>query len=268
MHLLYLDDSGSAPNMREQYLVLGGIAVYETQALWITNEMDRLAASLSPANPDAVEFHASEIFSGRTPPWDALSRNDRKQVIRDVLALVPKARDLCRAFACAVHKDSFSGADPLAMAFEDLCSRFDLYLNQIRAEQRTRQCGLIILDESSHETSLQELARQFRQLGTRWGVIRHIADTPMFIKSTASRIVQLADHVAYAVFRRYEAGDTSYFDIIASRFFESQGIVHGLAHKQAVDMTAACMCPACFSRRRLLVSSAPESIPAERVRSI
>jgi hypothetical protein len=264
MHLLYLDDSGSAPNAREQYLVLGGVVLHETQALWITRELDRLAASLSPVDPDSVEFHASEIFSGRKSPWDTLSKLQRKQIINDVLALLPKSNSSCRAFACAVHKCSFPTVDPLAMAFEDLCSRFDLYLHQVRQEQGNQQCGLIILDESAHETSLQSLARQFRQLGTRWGVVRHIADTPMFLKSSASRIVQLADHVAYAVFRRYEAGDTSYFDTFASRFFESQGIVHGLAHKQAPEMAALCMCPACFSRRRPVPSDALGFKPVDR----
>ncbi|MCY4353337.1 MAG: IS1595 family transposase [Truepera sp.] len=43
MHLLYLDDAGSASNSNEQYLVLGGVSVYEAQSHWITRELDRLA---------------------------------------------------------------------------------------------------------------------------------------------------------------------------------------------------------------------------------
>ncbi|GAG28924.1 unnamed protein product, partial [marine sediment metagenome] len=31
MHLLYLDDSGSTGNPNEEYLVLGGVSVYEAQ---------------------------------------------------------------------------------------------------------------------------------------------------------------------------------------------------------------------------------------------
>ena len=68
--------------------------------------------------------------------------------------------DSARAFACAIHKASYPGADPLALAFEDLCSRFDLYLSRMHAEG-DRQRGLIILDESSHETTLQGMARNF-----------------------------------------------------------------------------------------------------------
>jgi hypothetical protein len=65
MHLLYLDDAGSAANRDEEYLVLGGVAVYEAQTIHIIRELDALAESIDPANPHSVEFHASEIFSRR-----------------------------------------------------------------------------------------------------------------------------------------------------------------------------------------------------------
>jgi hypothetical protein len=77
VHLLYLDDAGSAKNPNERYLVLGGVAVYEAQAHWITTELDRLAAIFHAADPTALEFHASEIFSGRSAPWDSLGREQR-----------------------------------------------------------------------------------------------------------------------------------------------------------------------------------------------
>ena len=36
MHLLYLDDSGSAGNQNEEYFVLGGLSVFEAQAHWFS----------------------------------------------------------------------------------------------------------------------------------------------------------------------------------------------------------------------------------------
>jgi uncharacterized protein DUF3800 len=72
-------------------------------------------------------------------------------------------------------------------------------------------------------------------------------DTPFFVDSRASRLVQLADHVAYSVFRRYNSGDAQYMDIIASRFDEADGVIHGLCHKHNERVT--CMCPGCLSRR-------------------
>lgn len=44
MHLLYLDDAGSAANATEQYLVLGGVSIYEAQANWFTQQLDNLAS--------------------------------------------------------------------------------------------------------------------------------------------------------------------------------------------------------------------------------
>jgi hypothetical protein len=134
----------------------------------------------------------------------------------------------------------------MELAFEDLCSRFDIFLNRER-NAGERQRGLLILDESAHETTLHRMAREFRTLGTKWGVVKNLAETPLFVNSKVSRIVQLADHIAYAVFRRYNAHDAQYFDIIASKFDSVDNVVHGLVHKQHVD--PQCMCVACLSRR-------------------
>jgi hypothetical protein len=109
--------------------------------------------------------------------------------------------------------------------------------------------GMIVLDESAYETTLQRLATQFRSVGTRWGVLRNLAEVPLFVDSRSSRIIQLADHVAYAVFRAYEADDLTYLMPILHEFHADQqsGRIHGLVHKQALN--PRCMCHACLSRR-------------------
>lgn len=246
MYLLYLDDAGSAANRNEEYFVLGGICVYEAQADYFTKSVDQLASTIDSDNPSAVEFHASEIFSRRTEPWKGLDRKDAQGVIKSVLKIVAESYESARLFACAIHKSSFPEEDPVERCFEDICKRFDLFLGRL-AREGNRQRGLLILDKTTLETSLQRLARDFRSIGTRWGVVRNLADTPFFVDSKASRLVQIADHVAYSVFRRYNAGDTQYFDVIASRFDSVENVVHGLAH--LAKQNASCMCPACLSRR-------------------
>jgi len=246
MHVLYLDDAGSAGNPGEEYLVLGGISVFEAQSSFLSFELDKLASDISPSNPHEVEFHASEIFSRRTAPWDKMSKDEAKGILKAVLGVLANSYNSAKAFACAVHKPSYPNRDPMQLAFEDLCSRFDRYLSRMHASG-DRQRGMIILDESTHETTLQQMARNFRTLGTQWGVIRNLAETPLFVNSKASRCVQLADHVAYAAFRRYNAADTQYLDIIASRFDSHENVIHGLSHKQTKDPN--CMCLACMSRR-------------------
>jgi glycogen debranching enzyme len=88
-------------------------------------------------------------------------------------------------------------------------------------------------------------------LGTQWGsAIHNIADIPFFVDSRASRLTQCADAIAYAVFRRFNSGDTQYFDLIAGRLYASEdGVIHGLSHKTQASIALHCMCPACLSRR-------------------
>jgi hypothetical protein len=246
MHLLYLDDSGSTSNKNEEYIVLGGVSVFEAQVHFITTELDNLAQSINPSDPSSVEFHASEIFARRCSPWDKMNKEEAKGVIKSVLKILASSYDSAVAFACAIHKNSFNLFDPIELAFEDLCQRFDIYLSKMQFAG-DRQRGLLILDEHAKETTLQKMSRDFRTIGTKWGVIRSIAEVPLFVDSRASRLIQMADHIAYAVYRRYNSGDTSYFDIIASKFQSSEGIIHGLVHKHKTGYN--CMCPACFSRR-------------------
>jgi hypothetical protein len=88
MHLLYLDDSGSVLNSNEEYIVLGGLSIYETQGFYLSNELDKIAQSIDPKNYGDIEFHASEIFSRRTPPWDKLSREEAQGIIKAVLKVL------------------------------------------------------------------------------------------------------------------------------------------------------------------------------------
>lgn len=246
MYLLYLDDAGSSANASEDYFVLGGVCVYEAQVEWFSREIDKLAAPYNAAAPEDVEFHASVIFSRREDPWKHLTIDEAGGSLKSLLQVVAGSYKTTRLFACAIEKKSYPGRDPVEMAFEDLCQRLDKFLGRLKAEGDTQR-GMIILDKTTRETSLQKLSRDFRKVGTQWGVLKNIADTPFFVDSRASRLVQIADHVAYAVFRRYNSGDAQYFDIVAHRFDAVDSIIHGLAHKHAGKFT--CTCPGCLSRR-------------------
>jgi hypothetical protein len=246
MYILYLDDSGSIANPREDYFVLGGVAVPESSLRWLSYEVEKLAELLSPRAAHQVEFHASEIFSGRTSIWKGMrDKSQRIKVIKDVLLCLSSANPGIIAFACAVHKASFPNSDPVELAFEELSSRFNMFLGRAR---QANEKGLIVLDKTSYEQNLQQLARQFRSGGNRWGsYLRNICEVPLFAESRASRILQLADHIAYAVFRRYSAGDLTYYNCIEARFDQDGGKIHGLVHKQTYNQ--GCTCPACLSRR-------------------
>jgi hypothetical protein len=102
------------------------------------------------------------------------------------------------------------------------------------------------MDESRHELALQTLARQFRVGGARWGHFRNLAEVPLFVDSKASRLIQLADLVAWATYRKYEIQDGRFFEDLIPLFDSDGGVIHGLVHR---NNNAPCYCPACMSRQ-------------------
>jgi hypothetical protein len=133
-----------------------------------------------------------------------------------------------RLFAAVLEKRNFSGQDIAQVAFEQLSSRFDQYLGRLHRLHQNTQRGLILFDKSATEMRIQTLAREFKYSGHTYGVTRNFAEVPVFLDSRSSRLIQLADLVAYAIFRKYEANDDRYFRGIERCFDSEGGVVHGL----------------------------------------
>jgi hypothetical protein len=245
MHLLYLDDSGSVGNSSEKHIILAGLAVFERSPFWLSGALDRLAGALWPDSPHSLEFRGGDIFSGRKH-WRGIAREQRITAYEQALQGLASAREP-RLFGAVIDKLAISPADPMEYAFEQVCNRFDRFLGRLHRANDTQR-GLIVLDESSHETSLQRLAREFRVDGHRWGKLRNLAEVPLFVDSRATRMIQYADLIAYAMRRYYEAGDARLFDIVAPKFDSEGGIVHGLVH--FTSQNENCNCVPCRQRRR------------------
>ena len=245
MYLLYLDGSGSVRNPNERHFVLAGIAVFERQIYHLISSVDSFIASLGFGDPRSVELHASVMANGRRSPWKGTVRQERLQIIEHGLRTLSDAHRSVRAFAVVVDKRAYQG-DPVEYAFEEICNRFDLFLSRLYRNEGDQQRGLVVMDESHYEQTLQGLAWQFREKGTRWGNLRNMAEVPLFVDSTASRLIQIADLLAWAVWRRYEQHDTRYFDLVVRRFDREGGVLHGLVHRK--NPGEDCHCPGCLSR--------------------
>jgi hypothetical protein len=163
------------------------------------------------------------------------------------LSILTSQQPAVRLFAVAVDKAAVSPRDPIKVAFEELCNRFYLFLQRIKNRTGDDQRGLIVMDESKHEKPLQALARNFRISGSTWGQFRHLAEVPFFVDSNATRLIQLADLVAWSTWRRYEHRDGRFFDDLIPRFDADGGVIHGLCHLKG-GSTPPCFCPACLSR--------------------
>lgn len=229
MHLLYLDESGSVADPAQRFFVLAGVAVFERSAHWVEQKLNEVAARFSPENPYAVELHGSPMRSGREG-WKQHPLSARLQAINDALALgvasfPPRS---VRLFGAVINKSALTGEDPVEHAFEQLASRFDRYLQRVYSKHNDAQRGIILFDKSSTERRIQTLALEFKYSGHTWGKTKNYAEVPVFLDSRASRLIQLADLVAFALFRAYEHQDSAFLDTIHHCFDAEGAQVHGL----------------------------------------
>ena len=248
MYILYLDESGT--HGEASYFVLGGLAVFEREIHWFSQDLDHLQDEYFPKSP-SIHFHATKLRGPKvTPPWNQLEVEERRELAARVYEVMRNRRGVL--FACAVEKEwaKRHNIDAYEHAFEQVVSRFDMFMGRINrtavGSGGEEQRGLLVLAESSYKKTLAVLARKLQTIGTRWGTtLRNITDVPFFASPTDTRLLQFADFCSNAVYGRYHSGNTRDFDQIAPKFDQSDGVVHGLSHLTTDFM---CACLACFSR--------------------
>lgn len=250
MYLLYLDEAGTHAAAR--HFVLAGVAVYEQNTYWVTDELNRLQAQYFPDIRGRVRFRTAPL---RTPdgttveaPFDELPASCRRQLLNRLYAIAQQMRG--RLFAVVIEKDALAGDDdPYERALEEMTARFDRYLNRMYREHDRRNKGLIVIDDSQYRERLEAISRQFADEGTRWNKIYNVLDIPLFTSSQNSRMLQIADLIANTVYGRYERGYAIRFDPMVPKFEQSRnGAIHGLVHIRPGEATQ-CYLPCCLSRR-------------------
>lgn len=226
MHLLYVDESGSPGAPDQDFFVLSGVSIFERQTHWVETKLNEIVARFNPEDPYALELHGSPMRSGKSE-WKHFQKEDRIQAIKDCLSIVADSNKKIRLFAAVIERGAAGGDDPIQSCFEQVASRFDMYLRRLHA-QGDSQRGIAVFDKSSTEKSIQNLARTFKHDGHSYGKITNFAEVPLFLDSKASRLIQLADLVAFSIYRHYQADDSQYYDIIKNCFDSVGGTRHGL----------------------------------------
>lgn len=122
-----------------------------------------------------------------------------------------------KVYACVIEKKLFSPNDILARSFEEVASCFDGYLKTLY-KKKNPQRGLAILDKSNYEEKIQTLSHVFKHVGHANGQLRNFAEVPLFLDSKASRLIQMADLIAYWIFRHFQSGDQRGYNLIKPYF--------------------------------------------------
>jgi hypothetical protein len=229
MHLLYLDESGNHSDAR--WFVLAGLSVPERQTHWIETSLNQIAMQFGPDDPLQVELHGNPMHKGNGR-WRKVERIVREQAIVQALrdGVQTRMHYGVRLFAAVIDREKLNaGEAPIDIAFEQIASRFDHLLTRLNQRRgRSHERGLILCDKASHESTLQAVARRFKYEGHQWGKTRNYAEVPVFLNSESSRLIQLADLVAYALYQHHAHGYSAYYDVIRTCFDSDAGRIHGL----------------------------------------
>lgn len=115
-------------------------------------------------------------------------------------------------------------------------------------QENNPQRGLLVFAEGRFNKRAKIWVHNFRQRGTTWGSINNLADIPYFASMQESRLLQLADLVAHAVWLLYEKRNPKLIRPLLRSFDRTDGTLHGLVHI-GDSRGNTCECPACASRR-------------------
>ena len=204
---------------------------YSRRRTEATRSRNATLLRLQRQGPSKVHKQTKKNFK-QTEAYVHLTRTERRDFVRAVARSVG-GWGFARLFAECLDKLHFDPArHPYSVdgvAFEQVVSRFEQFLSAAAASQQNY--GILIHDNNQTVAKKHtELMRSFYRQGTLWTKIDHIIETPLFVDSELTGMVQIADLCAYALRRFLENGETDLFDAIFQRADRRDGVVVGVRH--------------------------------------
>ena len=181
-------------------------------------------------------------------PYLHLTRNERIACLEELARQVASWIDV-RIFADAISKADFTNSHvtPCEIAFEQVLARFQAFLSFKHGT------GIVVHDKNDTVAPrLTKLARQFHSTGTLFRQIPDIVETPLFIDSSMTSMIQMADLCACALRRLLENSESRFWDILESRVDRIADKLVGVRHYNG---RRQCACRVCTAHGRAVASS-------------
>lgn len=171
-----------------------------------------------------------------------LSRAERVACLGELASLVGSWRD-SRAFAEARAKRHVAAASAFDLSFEQVVTRFNKFLTVVNGPY-----GLLVQDNNqTMALRLTAAMRRYHEAGTLWSAIDRIVETPLFVDSQLTSMIQMADICAYATRRFFERNERDLFRRVFPRFDRYHRTLVGLRHYTG---GFKCQCHVCKAHGR------------------
>lgn len=196
------------------------------------------------------QLRQTKINYKKTEDYIHLTFSERQEVVNCIAEKI-NSWGYARLFAECIDKLHFNPARSKRsineQSFEQVVSRFEQYLQGVEKGCEGPIYGMLIHDNNPTVAKKHtELMKQFYHEGTLWTKVQHIIETPLFVDSQLTSMIQAADVCAYALRRYLENGETNLFDKIYSRADRRGDKVEGVRH----FTDSQCSCKICSTHRR------------------
>jgi hypothetical protein len=205
-----------------------------------TSELLRLQRSKNNA-----QYKQTRKNFQKTEAYLHLTYKERRALIRELAQCVSNWSS-ARLFAECIDKIHFDPSrTPQTVdeqAFEQIVSRFEQFLHY-----RQDSYGLLIHDNNETVAKKQTaLMKRFHHQGTLWTTVKNIVETPLFVDSQLTSMVQIADLCAYALRRYLENNEEELFNFVFQKADRISNVVVGVRHFTG----PSCSCKICGAHRK------------------
>jgi hypothetical protein len=157
-----------------------------------------------------------------------------------------------RLFAECVNKVFFdpvrTGKTVAEQCFEQVVTRFEHYLQVIGANDPIPELCYGLLIHDNNETVAKRctaLMKDYHKKGTSYLQLERTVETPLFVDSQLTSMVQIVDLCAYGLRRYLENGEENIFNLVMRRADRKQGVLVGVRHYT----DSSCTCKICTEHR-------------------
>lgn len=214
----------------------------EARAKAFQGEVQRRSGVLG-VRGNAKKIKAYRKESRETSRYAHLARDERLACLAELATELAKWNGI-RIFADAISKADFQpgSRSPYEMAFEQVLTRYQTYLTHVGGT------GIVVHDNNDTVAPrLHQLSRKFHQEGTFYRQIPNIVETPLFVDSSLTAMIQLADLCSVSLRWELEGRAAGLWGILEPRVDEFRGKRVGVRHYTG---SRACSCRVCIAHGR------------------
>ena len=225
MHILFIDESGTPPrpgSASPKYFVVGGIIIPE--GVWHRVRDNLMGLKIKHKIRGELKWrYFSPHNTDAASPFRNIDQESKNAIRNEIFRMITAESSMttlaCVRFADAAYQMEAinSQEDLYHSTYKPVTERFQYYLQDLSRKVGAKQLGIIVADHRGRQDDKrlrghhQKLLHSTGEFISRYN---NLVEGLFLEPSNQSVGIQLADLVAGAVWRKFERGDSTWYDLI------------------------------------------------------